>query len=410
MRGPREHGQLAEPESDFLQGETPLAAQSDVGREAARESCEARNSEAGGERPRLTATARRLLLTVTILTFLAGGAMRVWSAHGDLWLDEVWSLSLAGETASPWDVFTRHHLDNNHYLITLWMYACGGQSPWIVYRLPSLIAGMGTILLAGWIAGRWGTLEAQAAMVLASASFVLIVYASEARGYALAGFFALAAFLALDHFLKSRRAWAAAAFSLAVALGFLSHLTFAHFYLGALTWSVVGLVRRGPTPWAAVRAVAYCQLPPVVFLAGLYRTDVQHMVIGGGPAYSLEAVIFETLALAVGGVSGDVLFGLGALTASLVAVGAAGFALVSLWQARSDLSIFFFVAIFASPLLLLFAPPRVSARSLFLHQYRAVSRSVRLPAGADRALPERRPGRVRRRTFGVPHRKRRQHV
>ena len=199
------------------------------------------------------AASRRVLFVVAILALAAGGAMRVWAARGDLWLDEVWSLSLAEQTQHASEVFTRHHLDNNHYLITLWMVVLGSQAPWFVYRIPSLIAGIGTILLAGRFARRWGLVESQTAIVLTSASYVLIVYASEARGYALAGFFALAAFLALDRYLESRKPWAALTFSLAVVLGFLSHLTFAHFYLGAAVWSVVRAVRQGPTAWIALR-------------------------------------------------------------------------------------------------------------------------------------------------------------
>ncbi len=301
------------------------------------------------------AASRRVLFVLAILALAAGGAMRVWAARGDLWLDEVWSLSLAEQSEHASEIFTRHHLDNNHYLITLWMYFLGSQASWFVYRIPSLIAGIGTILLAGRFARRWGFIESQTAIVLTSASYVLIVYASEARGYALAGFFALAAFLALDRYLEGRRLWAALGFSLAVVLGFLSHLTFAHFYLGAAVWSVVRTARQGPTAWVALRAVTACHLLPLVFLVTLYLTDVQYMAVGGGPTYSLEAVVSETLALSVGGASVEVLFGLAALTATVVTAGAAGIALASLWQARSDLWIFFGVAIFGSPLLLLIA-------------------------------------------------------
>lgn len=299
--------------------------------------------------------ARRALAVVAMLTLVAGGAMRVWAARGDLWFDEVWSLAVASETAHPSEIFTRYHFDNNHYLVTLWMYICGSQAHWFVYRIPSLIAGIGTILLAGRFARRWGFVESQAAIVLTSASYVLIVYASEARGYALAGLFALTAFLALDHYLETRKLWAALVFSLAVVLGFLSHLTFAHFYLGAAVWSVVRAVRRGPTVWDALRAVACCHLLPLGFLAALYLADLQYMILGGGPPYSLEDVVAETLALAVGGTSANALFGLAALTATVVA-------LVLLWRARSDLWIFFAAVIFGSPMLLL-----VAQRPAYLH-------------------------------------------
>ena len=83
--------------------------------------------------------------------------IRVFGALNDLWLDEVWSLKWVGAITAPWQVFTGIHHDNNHYLMTLWMYLLGPwQRFWIVYRIPSIAAGIGTVALAGQIARRWG--------------------------------------------------------------------------------------------------------------------------------------------------------------------------------------------------------------------------------------------------------------
>ena len=71
----------------------------------------------------------------------------------------------------------------------------------------------------------------------------MILYSSEARGYALAVFFALAAFDLLDRYLDTRRWPSAAGFSVCVILGFLSQLTFVSFYLATLAWSLYRLQR-----------------------------------------------------------------------------------------------------------------------------------------------------------------------
>ena len=52
---------------------------------------------------------------------LAAVAIRVWAAGSDLWLDEVWSLSLAKQLSSSFDVISSLHETNNHVLNTLWL-------------------------------------------------------------------------------------------------------------------------------------------------------------------------------------------------------------------------------------------------------------------------------------------------
>jgi hypothetical protein len=292
---------------------------------------------------------RRFLWLAVAGVVLAGAVLRTVAARDDFWLDEVWSLDYALAAGSPWDIFTNIHSDNNHYLVSLWMHALGNRESWFVYRAPSILAGVGTVVLAAVFARRWGTLESLAASLLTSGSYVLVVYASEARGYALAGFFELAALVALDRYLTARGRGAAAAFSLLVPLGFLAHLTFIHFYVGALLWSIVRLV-RGAAGWrSALAGLASCHAVPLAFLAALYWIDVRHIVIGGGPPYVITDVLAESLALAVGAPAVEPLVGVGALVALAVAM--AG--ILFLWQSGSDLWVFFVGVIFLAPALLL---------------------------------------------------------
>jgi hypothetical protein len=202
--------------------------------------------ESATDAPRWTAVVAFAVACIVV----AGTVARIVAARNEFWLDEIFSLKVfAANAKSPFDIFTLHW-DNNHYLVTLWMYVVGDRANWFIYRLPSIVAGVGTILLAAVIARRWGNFATFTAAVLTGSSCFLITYGSEARGYALAGFFALAAFLALDRYLTVRGPAAGIAFSVATILGFLSHLTFLQFYLGAVAWSVVSCYKNSST-WAA---------------------------------------------------------------------------------------------------------------------------------------------------------------
>ena len=66
------------------------------------------------------------------------------------------------------------------------LYLFGPSAHSITYRIPAVLAGVGTVVMAGWISSRRGRLEALSAMLLVAASYPLIHYSSEARGYAYA--------------------------------------------------------------------------------------------------------------------------------------------------------------------------------------------------------------------------------
>src|SRR3954452_10860912 len=110
--------------------------------------------------------------------------LRIWASLDDFWLDEIWSWVKAMQLKSPLEVFTRVHHDNNHHLNTLVLYAIGRDAPFYLYRLPAVLAGIGTVLLCGWVARPWGRPAAVTAILLTGCSFLLIEYSSEARGYA----------------------------------------------------------------------------------------------------------------------------------------------------------------------------------------------------------------------------------
>ncbi|MEN6450401.1 MAG: hypothetical protein ABFC96_07920, partial [Thermoguttaceae bacterium] len=175
--------------------------------------------------PPASAVRRQPWSIAAAVVLLLAGAIRFGGAVNDLWLDEIWSLQLLADHAtSPLDVFTKIHHDNNHYLNSLWLQLTGPAASPVLCRLLSLAAGIGTVALAALIGRRRDTATAVLAMLLVGFSYVLVLYSSEARGYAGAVFFAFLSFLLLDRYLDRRRWQTAVAYSLSAVLGLLSHL------------------------------------------------------------------------------------------------------------------------------------------------------------------------------------------
>ena len=194
-----------------------------------------------------TRASSRLPILAGLVVVAVAAAVRIRGACNELWLDEIWSWYLAGKISRPMEIFTKIHMDNNHYLNTLYLYLIGPRRSWLQYRMLSVVAGVGTVALAGLIGRRRNTASGLLAMLLTASSYVLILYASEARGYATAVFFSFLSFYLLDRYLETRRWPLALMFSLSAVLGFLSHMVFLGFYAAALVWSGYRLMksRRG---------------------------------------------------------------------------------------------------------------------------------------------------------------------
>ena len=178
------------------------------------------------------------------IAIVAAIVLRFWASLDDFWLDEIWSWIGAGLLQRPFEVFTRIHHDNNHHLNTLVLYALGRDAPFYVYRLPAVLAGIGTVLLCGQVARQWSHAAAVSATLLTGCSFLLIQYSSEARGYAYLLFFTMASFALIQKSFESQRAIWEALFACCAILGFLSHLTYLFAYVALVAWSIWRKVRR----------------------------------------------------------------------------------------------------------------------------------------------------------------------
>jgi len=252
-------------------------------------------SEPGGH----PAKSRRPLLALLALIVVLGGGLRFFAALTDFWLDEIWSWQISGRLTQPWQVFFVHQ-DNNHYLNTLRMYLLGDRPDWLLYRLPSVVAGTATIACLGLIGMRRGAFQAVALTALAASSFCLALYSSEARGYALAIFFAVVCMDQLERHLQDHKPRHEVLFALAAALGLLSHLSFLFVYSGIVAWWMAGLYRQRQPLMTVLRHGVLANIVPAAVFAALYFVDIRHQEIGGGPVYSPLRVIGDLISSAYG--------------------------------------------------------------------------------------------------------------
>ena len=293
----------------------------------------------------------RLYVAACLMILVAAVAVRLGAARGDLWLDEIWSWRTTSHISSPLEVFTKLHLDNNHYLNTLYLYYVGLHGTSLEYRALSLLAGIGAVAMA-WLVGRRHSAAAGLlTMLLTAFSYMMILYSSEARGYIAAVFFALLAFYLLDRHFETKRWWLALLFSLSVAMGFLSHLTFLSFYLAALLWMGYRLMKARPGFRQIAMTMLLCNAIPLALLATLYFVDVRHLTIVGGtsPLFTPLNVYGSALAWALGTPSADYAI----LWVCIAAVVILDIGLRMLWPERPDLAVFFVGAIVVFPVLLI---------------------------------------------------------
>jgi len=296
----------------------------------------------------------------------------------DFWLDEIWSYDLARRARSAADIFFSPDLkhDNNHHLNTLWLYVLGDQNHWMVYRVPALVAGLLAVVTACAIGRHRSRVEGVFAGLGVAVSFMMVVYSTEARGYALVLLFALLAFNALRQYLDTPSVGAAGWFSLWIMLGLASQTSILHFYLGAALWS--GYRLRGR--WRdLVRLHAVAAVWGVLWAAFVLFGSR----IGGGPPWTWSSIGDQSLAWTFG-------YPL-AVAPAWLAAGAAAALVVwdarELWREGSDEGLFFVGAIFGPPLLVAaLAPPwlfpryfLVSLLFLLLVAARSLARLWRRP-------------------------------
>lgn len=223
------------------------------------------------------------------------------AAQGDLWLDEIWSLVFAMSVDSPLDFFGRIPHDNNHPLNSLFLYLLGDQEILFSYRLLAVFSGAASLWLIRWFAeAEWGEAEAFVSVAMAGSSYPLLLYFSEARGYAPAIFFCLLAFTAWRRGLDRGEWWLPSLFWVSSVLGVLSHATalmpVSAFALAGLTHEL----RTNDSLAQTIPRFLKFHLPPLAFLLGWYVFFLRKIFFGGGAIYETRLVIGRASALLLG--------------------------------------------------------------------------------------------------------------
>lgn len=274
------------------------------------------------------------------------GLLRIAGARNDLWLDEIWSLEIVRLAGSLAGIFTIHH-DNNHLLNTIWLLAVGRDADEFWVRLPAVIAGTASVALAGVFVGRRSRAGGVIALVLTGASYLLVLYGSEARGYGLAVCFTLLSLVALDRQLERPAAPWALLFQAAVLLALVSHLTAVPAYAAIAGWGLLRCWRESRSFDRLLEHLVTCHAGPVVAVCGLYLFFAQDMVLGGGPDREPGAILRDTLALAVGVHAGPSANLAGAAVAVLAVAGALGV----VWRRGCDRWVLYALGLGATPAL-----------------------------------------------------------
>jgi hypothetical protein len=288
-------------------------------------------------------------LPLAAAILVAAAVLRTVPLFTEFWYDEIlaWRIAIHG-ASSPLDFLSGRLSETNHPLYSFFFRILGEQPRWEIYRTLSLAAGVATVWLMGAAARASGTAARLSAMFLGAFSSILVLYSTEARGYAPAMFFAVLAYrIGTREAEDAGRAARAAAFGAACALGFLSHPTFAVPWSGLLARSVSRAWREGTRgggrrPW--LRVASFHAFPLAAFLSVLAWT-LSADGVGGDRTDVLGQALADFSAYAFGAPAGV----LPAAAAGAAVLAAAAFALFLRWKAGDPDRAFFLFTVFLAP-------------------------------------------------------------
>ena len=253
-------------------------------------------------------TARAASIS-TLLIFAVALALRAWASAGDFWLDEIWSwMAVRDRVHSVGDVFFAIHHDNNHLLNSLWIYVLGLDVDWRWYRLPAVLAGSVAVLVARELMADAGRVGQWLATLLVVPSFLLVNYASEARGYGVMMLCALASLWLLQTYERLRGEaapgpwrFALAGFWLATMLGTLAHASYGTTLVALALWWAWRLAYESGELKTRVLRFMLLFGPPFAVAAWVWAVDFRHVTLGGGPLMGAWQAAAAVCSLALGG-------------------------------------------------------------------------------------------------------------
>jgi hypothetical protein len=223
----------------------------------------------------------------------AGFVLRCLAATGGLWTDEAWSVVYARQAGSLFGILTRINHDNNHHLNSLWLLIVGPDASPLIMRGLSILTSTITI----WVAALIGFRRNRPAGVFAAALFavspIMLIYGSEARGYAPMIFALMIMIWRIDVWLQNQSApKPAAMLAFWALLGSFSHLTMVPAVIMLAAWVFMASaadqgysksLKASLSLMGPALTVAVSSLIAVVWIASLAPTGLQ---IGGYTPFS----------------------------------------------------------------------------------------------------------------------------
>lgn len=244
---------------------------------------------------------------------LIGAALIVAAGRGTLWFDELLSLQWARLAQHPWQLLELYRHDNNHPLNTLWLMLAGEDRHPLVYRLLSMVSGVATLVLVWFAARRLSEKFAWVPLLLAATSFPLVLYASEARGYAPALACLLGAWLLVSEREPVGNVWRVPLFWLLCLFAMFSHGTSLVILAALGLYFLVDRPVRGASWVQTLGGAALWFGLPLAAAALFWFFFLRVMIIAGGPEYTLPTVLAHFFGYAFGVPSAGAGYGLIAL-------------------------------------------------------------------------------------------------
>lgn len=303
--------------------------------------------------------------TSVVVVCLVGAIIRCFSARGDLWLDELWGQMASQGMQYPWEAFGPGAFDGHASLMTFWVAKLPAAAASILFRLPALVFAILTLLVLLGKPFCRNRAETLVVSVLASFSYLLVLYGTEARGYSGMLLFGCLAIHFLDRALQTQSSREAFLYGISASLAILFHLSFLSTLFALCLWSEIQVNRREKYPRAIVSLLKLHVLP-LLTTAGLFLAKPTFLFSGGGPLRESGEVLLSSISILGGGREFVGLSGV----ALLLSAGLVVLVLVAvLWELRSKdstVGLFALVSVVAPVCLVIFFRPKFLLPRYFL--------------------------------------------
>ena len=216
--------------------------------------------------------SRRFVVAIVAAVLLAA-AVRAPFLTDSLWYDEI-AAFLGYSINGPWGAVSTYYTQANHVLHSLLAWGSGAALgvDEVTVRLPSFIAGLGTVLAVAWLAMTALGRDANGVRLAVTAAFITallpiaVLPATEARGYSLMTLFSALMTAAFLRALRRQTGTAWLIYAAACALGIWAHLVTVCVPAFHAAWCVAVLMRGAPSTASGI--------PPKAARAGLMAIGV----------------------------------------------------------------------------------------------------------------------------------------